>query len=199
MKGQHLKIALTVCIFAILALVWVNYVDLGKDGDDRLSINEGLTSLIEFDLDCQEVGTSTRGTFFVMQSEDSVKIKIVADLTVGETDIGGIEFGTFVYFDSLSVLCSYRGEVSREYLTIFSASYIGHRVEIARSRPYSDGIASGGGDGMAIIELQISGSSKLNSMDSLDFFITVGGSESVMGLAVERISIPLLHTLHNSE
>ncbi len=195
MKESYLKVALAVCIVAILVLVGVNYVDLDKKDNNRYPVNEGLTSVFDFEADAPEVGTSAKGTFFVMQNKDSLKIKIVAEIEVGETDIGGVEFGTrYEGLDLVSVLCSYRDEMSNEYITTYGGSR-GNFVEIARSTPYSMGIASGGGSGWVIIEFKLNGSADLSGMDTLDFFVVVGGSKNVMGLDVDRIYIPIAHDL----
>lgn len=190
-KETILKVALAICIVVILALVLVNYVDLDKK-DNRYPVNDGLTSLIEFDVDCPEVGSSTKGTFFVMQSEDSVKVKIVADLIVGVTDLGGIEFAITRELDVASVLCSFNDDVSTEYVTILKSPER-HHIEIARTHYY--GTPFGGGQGTAIIELELNESVNLSDIDSLGLYIAVGGKDNILGLVGERMAIPILHNI----
>ena len=192
MKPLHLKIILTaVCILAILAFIYISYADFDKN-DRRNPTNDGLTSIIDFDVDCPEVGTSAKGTIFVMQSKNSVKMIITADLNVGETDIGGIEIGFPKEIDVVSVFCSFKGDISGEYVRIHGPMEIGGWVDIGR-RPYIGGPLSGGGQGMLILELQLSESVKLSEIDSLEISIYVGGKDNIMGLVGERFTIPILH------
>lgn len=187
MKGSHLKIVLTVCIIAILVVALI-YVESDKNDNRWIPVNDGLTSLVEFDMDCPEIGTSTEGTFFVMQSKDSVNIKVAADLIVGETDKRGIEFFVPAELDIVSVLCSFKGDISDEYVLIKERLEGGHYVQIAREYRYSDGMPIGtdGGQGMLIMDLRLSGLAKLNDIDSLDFSI-------IMGSEYEDIVIPISH------
>jgi hypothetical protein len=194
MKPLHLKIILTaVCILAILAFIYISYADFDKN-DRRNPTNDGLTSIIDFDVDCPEVGTSAKGTIFVMQSKNSVKMIITADLNVGETDIGGIGF----YFPAeelnvVSVFCSFKGDTSGKYVRINEPiSLKTWWVDIGR-RPYIGDPLSGGGQGMLILELQLSKSVKLSEIDSLEISIYVGGKDNIMGLVGERFTIPISH------
>ncbi len=191
-EQQNIKLALAVFIVAILVVICINNVNLDNN-DNRYPVNDGLTSLIEFDVNASEVGTSAKGTFFVMQSKDSVRIKIVADVEVGETDIGGIGFGIPKGFNIVDIFCSYRSDTSVEYMYVSGTPILGYRVEVAQAHPYYNGTPSGGGKGMVTIELQFNDLFNLNDMNSLEFYVTAGGSKEVTGLEVERISIPVMH------
>lgn len=60
MNGLHLKIALTICMVIILATV-LFHVEFDKNDNHEECVNNGLTSLFEFEVDCPEVGTSIGG------------------------------------------------------------------------------------------------------------------------------------------
>jgi len=184
MESSHKKIALTICTVAILVAV-IFYAVSDRSDDYRIPVNDGLTSVIDFDVNCSETGTSTEGTFFVVQSNSSVNIKIVADLTVGETDKNGIELFIPAEFDIVSILCSFRGDTSSEYVLAREWPEGGYYIEIAQVRSWID-VPIGGGEGMLIIELQSNKSVKLSDVDSLNFMVAAG-------LKVERIDILILH------
>lgn len=190
MKESHLKIALTICIVAILALVFVNYVDLSKN-DSQHPVNDGLTSLRDFNVDCPEVGTSTNGTFFIMQSKDSVNIMITSSLNVGEKDVHGIGFKIPKELDIVSVLCSFKGDVSTKY--VYTGPIPGGGQEVGIAWAGINGQPSGGGRGMMIMELQLSGSAKLSEIDSLVVSIYLGGYSNMIDWVVEEITIPIRH------
>ena len=181
MNGLHLKIALTICTIIILATV-LFHVEFDKNDNHEECVNNGLTSLFKFDVDCPEVGTSIGWTFFVMQSEHSVKMKMAADLIVGEMDERGVEFFVPAELDIVSILCSYKGVISSEYIHVWEYPTGGNYVRIAREHPSQ----SGGGQGMLIMELQLSKSVKLSNIDSLTFNVEFGSVS-------EDVTIPMSH------
>jgi hypothetical protein len=185
MDKTQKKIVMTACLSVIIVAILL-YVTLDNNDETQNPINNGLTSLVEFDVDCPEAGTSTEGTFFVMESKDSVSIKIVADLIVGETDIYGVEFFVPVELDIVSVLCSFNDDISTKYVTIRDWPEGGHLVYVANAR-YSPAETPIGGHGTVVIDLQLSGNVRLSDIDSLDFQVTVANA------TVEDIAIMISH------
>ncbi len=197
-ESSYLKIALVVSIVAIIALVFINYVDLDKDNDEHPDINDGLSILKEFNLTDIETGTTTKGTFFIIQSGHSLHVKISADIFVGSTDIGGISFNIPPELQLTNVLCSLGNDTSDKHVSIWNsaAENIDYttRVEIARSYP-PQYIPIGGGEGMLLLDLQLKRSTTLSEIDSLNFSIAVGGKIkdgiAIMGTVYEKITILL--------
>lgn len=169
--GAHLKVALTVCIMVVSASV-LFYVQHDRDGGYRNPVNDGLTSILEFDVECPETGTSAEGTFFVMQSGSSVKVKATADLIVGATDEVGIAFFVPAELDVVDVLCSYKGATTSEHVVVRAYPYGGNYMQIPKPHMSPDG----GGQGRLMMELRLKGSVKLSDVDSLDFIVEAGAA-----------------------
>ena len=196
MKESYLKVALSICIVAILALVWVNYVDLGSNSNEYPKVNDGLTSLTGFDVAYPETGTSAKGTVFVMQGSDSLHVKIVADIIVGETDIGGALFHFTPELKVTDVLCSFNGDIGWEHAAVWTIPPTPGReyntiVEVGRDRVTRQ---PDPGRGTVIIDLQLSGYAILDEIDSLHFDVAVGGKDNVIGIVGEKVTIPLRHS-----
>jgi len=192
MNKSHLKIASGACIIAILALICVSYLDLGRSDDKYPSINEGLTSLNEFDVAYDETDTYAKGTVFVMKNNGSLRIKIVADIVVGENDTGGITFHFTPELRVGDILCSFNDNVDGRYVTTFhplspDAKY-NTMVEVAR--PHLP-MPPGGGHGTLMLDAWLSGHTALDNIGSLHFLLAVGGKGNVIGMVLEEVSIPL--------
>lgn len=185
MDKTQQKIILTVCISVILIAILL-CIMLEKDDSPRNPVNNGLASLTEFDVDCPETGTSAEGTFFVVQGKDSMKVEIVADLTVDETDKEGVEFFIPAELNIVSVLCSFNDDISAKYAVVRDWPEGGHFVYIAKSR-YSPAGTQIGGDGTVIIELHLNEKFKLDNIDSLDFQVTAANT------ITKDITIPISH------
>ena len=193
-ESSYLKIALGICIVTIIALILINYANFGNNDSESPNINKGLTSLTEFDVVYTETNTYAAGTVFVMQGDDSLNIKITADIAVGETDTGGISFTFTPELKITDVLCSFNNDIAGEYTHTLHTGDTDVKyntvVEIARS--YGPIPPSGGGSGMVIIDAQLSGKTALNDIESLHFLVSVGGKDNVMGIEHEKVIIPLL-------
>ena len=194
MNESYLKIALGICIMAVLALVFVNYVDLSKDNYEPPYGNEELTSLTEFNVAYDETNTYAKGTAFVMQGKDSLRMRIVADVVVGEDDPGGVSFNFTPDLKVTKVLCSFNDDVSEKYVSIFyyvstSVKY-NTIVEVAREHPIL--LPNGVGNGTVILDVQLNGHTALKDIDSLYFTVAVGGKGNTVGIVHEEIPIPLL-------
>ena len=193
-KESYLRIALAICAVAVPVLVWVNYVDLGRNGEEHPNpkVNDGLTSLTGFDVAYPETGTSAKGTVFVMQGSDSLHVKIVADIIVGGADNSGALFYFTPELRVTEVLSSYRGHTGQEHVSVWLSSRL--------DREYNSWVEVGGhhswwpysGWGRVIIDLQLSGYATLDEIDSLYFTVAVGGKDNVIGIVGEKVTIPLL-------
>ena len=195
MMESHLKIALSICVVAILALVWVNYVDLGGSSEEHPNpkVNDGLTSLTGFDVAYPETGTSAKGTVFVMQGSDSLHVKIVMDFVRGETDTGGAGFYFTPELKVTDVLCSFNGDIySWAHIEIVDLGIKGGgTIMWIGWDPF--GQQTDPGQGTAIIDLQLSGYAALDEIDSLRFDVGTGRNGAVYG-AHESVTIPLRHS-----
>jgi hypothetical protein len=131
-----------------------------------------------------------------MQSGDSLRIKVTADIIVGETDTGGISFYFTPELKVTDILCSYSGDVTGQYLNAYhffnADSKYRTAVDIAH-RNFSP--TFDGGYGTVVLDLQLSGHTALSDIDSLYFTVAVGGKEDIVGIVHEYINIPLLHSL----
>jgi len=182
MNKTYVKIILSISIVIIAAAVFY-CLQFNENGDRTTPINDGITSFVEFDVGCSECGTSTEGTIFVMQSRDSVKLRVVADLTVGETDKEGLDFFIPKELDITGIQCSYKGVTSSEYVTLRPYPEGGNDVYVAQTHI----IPSGGGDGVLVMDLQLNGLVKLKDIDS--FVLSISAAETV----VEKVVIPITY------
>ena len=119
-------------------------------------VNADLTSLVDFDVVSDDTGTAANGVFFVMRTDDSVGMRLVANLTVDETDEHGVDFFIPAELDIVSVLCSFNGDVSSEHVCIREWPMGGHFIYISKARYYPDR-APVGGDGILEVELALNG------------------------------------------
>jgi hypothetical protein len=134
-----------------------------------------------------------------MQGDDSLHVKIVADVVVGVNDLGGAMFYFNPDLKVTDVLCSFNGDTSAwEHLDILHGDlktwvYVGCGWYENDWSKIPDP-----GQGTVIIDLQLSGHAALDDIDSLNFRVSVGGKENehgtlVLGLVHEDVEIPLMH------
>lgn len=165
------KMIITLLIGVLMITVLIAVLPTGNT-EVKPKVNVGLTSLVDFNVVSDDTETAANGVFFVVQTGDSVDIRLVANLTVDETDEHGVDFFIPAELDIVSVLCSFNGDVSSEHVCIREWPMGGHFVYISKARYYPDRIPVGG-DGILEVELALNGGIRIEEINTLNFEIVV--------------------------
>lgn len=192
-------VALISVIVAVLIIAGGLYaIGNRSNGEEYTKTNDGLLTITEFNVsDESKTESFVDGTFFVLERDGNIHIKLVADIFVEAADTGGAS----IYIpDGLTItdmLCSINGCTSNDYTAVWEtadadAKY--HKfIEVARSlsRPTPEG----GGAGMLIVELDLNKSAINDNTDSLAFLIGIGtdstGEHISTGIVNKTINVPL--------
>ncbi len=192
-------VALISVIVAVTIIAGGLYVIGNRsNGEEYTKTNDGLLTITEFNVsDESKTESFVDGTFFVLERNGDIHIKLVADIFVEAVDTGGAS----IYIpDGLTItdmLCSINGCTSDDYTAVWEtadadAKY--HKfIEVARSlfRPTPEG----GGAGMLIVEFDLDKSDIKDGAKSLAFLIGVGtdssGEHISVGTVSKTICVPL--------
>lgn len=191
-------VALISVIVAIIIIAGGLYVISSRsNGEEYTKTNDGLQTITEFNVsDPSKTESFVDGTFFVLEKDNKIHIKLVADIFVEEADTGGAS----IYIpDGLTItdmLCSINGCTSNDYTAVWETTHADAKyhkfIEVARSlfRPTPEG----GGAGMLIVEFDLD-KSNIDDAKSLAFLIGVGtddaGEHTLIGVVSKTIDVPL--------
>ena len=181
-----------ICILLIVAAALLLYT--GDRSDDNTDpSNANVVAIEDFNVHDVEVGSFTEGSVIVQKSSDSLVIRMIGAVTVGDDDFGGVCF----YFDGNleldSIITSYRDELGAESVMI---------ERIPFDSPFSGGTSvsfgrtpMASGDGVFEIVYEYVGNQAIDTIDSVSVAVAVGsyyidGSPAV-GHVYETIEIRL--------
>ena len=192
-------VALISVIVVIVIIAGGLYVISNRsNGEEHTKTNEGLLTITEFNVsDKSKTESFVDGTFFVLEKNDNIHVKLVADIFVEETDTGGAS----IYIpDGLAItdmLCSINGCISNDYTAVWETTHTDAKyhkfIEVTRSlfRPTPEG----GGASMLIVEFDLDKSAIKDDVNSLAFLIGVGtdntGEHVSIGTVSKTINVPL--------
>lgn len=184
-KNKIVKAAILTAVVLVLAF-FVLSLDYDSSPKNEVSINEGLLTVTDFSVaDETLTDTYANGTIFVSEKNDKLLLKVVSNIYVGETDLGGVAFYFSPDFKFENAMCSYRGETSGWYVIPFMVNHpdpmfddtYNTRMEVARMRKTD--MPSGGGYGTVIFELTAD-KSLLENKTSSKIAVEIGSTTSIV-------------------
>ena len=184
------KTVLTCLFVAVICITFVTLLLLYNSDDTTVTdINEDVVDVKSFNIVDEGTGTYTDGTVFIINSNGDLKVKVIAELFIGDQDFGGVTY-SMEHLGVSSVFCDYRFEDdSTAY--VHTLDHLGEygRVEVASSQE-----PTGGGKGYIEVEFGSTNTLSPSGHENLELIIGVGskilpGGTKVWGNTTETIVI----------
>lgn len=192
-QKRFVPVVVVICILLIIAAAVLLYYSDDHPGNNSDNSNANVVAIEDFIVQDVEVGSFTEGSAIVQKTSDSLIVRIIGTVNVGNDDFGGVCF----YFDEDmaldSIITSYRDELGAESVLI---------ERIPGDSPFSGGTSvsfgrtpMASGDGVFEIVYEYVGNQPIEDIDSVTLAVAVGsyyvdGSPAV-GHVYETIEIRL--------
>lgn len=166
-------VPVVVVIFILLIVAAALFLYIGDHSDDSADIsNANVVAMEDFNVQDVEVGSFTEGSVIVQKSSDTLIIRMVGAVTVGDDDFGGVCFYFDGDFEPDSIVTSYRDELGAQNVMI---------ERIPFDKPFSGGTSvsfgrtpMASGDGVFEIVYEYVGNQAIDTIDSLSVAVAVG-------------------------
>lgn len=166
-------VPVVVVIFTLLIVAAALFLYIGDHSDDSADIsNANVVAMEDFNVQDVEVGSFTEGSVIVQKSSDTLIIRVVGAVTVGDDDFGGVCFYFDGDFEPDSIVTSYRDELGAGSVMI---------ERIPFDKPFSGGTSvsfgrtpTASGDGVFEIVYEYVGNRAIDTIDSLSVAVAVG-------------------------
>lgn len=166
-------VPVVVVIFILLIVAAALFLYIGDHSDDSADIsNANVVAMEDFNVQDVEVGSFTEGSVIVQKSSDTLIIRVVGAVTVGDDDFGGVCFYFDGDFEPDSIVTSYRDELGAQNVMI---------ERIPFDKPFSGGTSvsfgrtpMASGDGVFEIVYEYIGNQAIDTIDSLSVAVAVG-------------------------
>jgi len=87
------KTVLTCLFVAVICITFVTLLLLYNSDDTTVTdINEDVVDVKSFNIVDEGTGTYTDGTVFIINSNGDLKVKVIAELFIGDQDFGGVTY-----------------------------------------------------------------------------------------------------------
>lgn len=173
-------IVAAILVAAIIITVIVAYNMQDDKKDDDVQINENVLSHDYFSIVYEPTETYSNGSYFIIEENGQLKMKIIADINVGAEDFGGISFNFIEGFKVTDITCDFGDGPISKHVSLWTTG--DHDKDITSYVEIEKGIGTqpiGGGTGTVEIELEIA-----KGIENPYFLIGVGSMISDNGTVI---------------
>ena len=175
---QIFTVVLAILLAAVLIFVFVIPHDEPYVKPD---VNVGIIEVDEFDLYDDETGSHTTGKIFVM-NDDEYRIRLVANITVCEGDLGGFEASFYDGMVVESIICDFNGNIhqgeSGDYVSFHYVDYYDDRgwtsICVDSSAPVYRTHKQAPGSGTLIVDLILDPKKDIKEIEQIEAYVGIG-------------------------
>lgn len=184
-------IVVGICIVAAIVLAGL-YCSDNPPGNGA-NKNAFVASIDDFDVQDVDVGSHTSGSVIVQKFQDSLVLRVIGDVTVGEDDFGGVCFYFEEDFELESITSSYRDELDAGSVML---ERVPGDTQFAGGTSVSFGrLPMGPGDGVFEIVYEYSGEQSIEDIETISIGVAVGsyyvGGYPAVGHVYKTIEVRL--------